>query len=122
MKYAELKKLCEESLSGLAYDITDNILSGICEDEEIDQSDFESRLSEELDSYFTYYSDAWEYLEDNNITDFEDAFYEWNATDICSIACYYAYTEVLDEVNTYWDEYEDSLESEEEEPEEWEDE
>ena len=32
--------------------------------------------------------------------------YEWNATDICAIDMYYAYTEICDEVSGYWDEYE----------------
>lgn len=113
MKYAELRNMCEESLSGLAYDITDNILSGMDEDEEIDQSDFEDRINEEIDNYFIYYQDAWEYLQDNNITDFEDAIRDWGCTDICAIASYYARDEVLNDIMCYWDEYEDSLEYEE---------
>ena len=116
MKYAELRRLCDESLAGISEDIIDNILSGMDEDEEFDIEDIECRIDEELDSYFTYYSDAWEYLQDNNITDFEDAFYEWNATGICSIACYYAHGEVCSELEYYWDEYEDT-EGEDEEDE-----
>ena len=115
MKYAELQRMRDEALYGFYADIVDYILDTMNEDGEIDQETFEERLSEELDSYFTYYDDAWEYLQDNNITDFEDAFYEWNVTGICGIACYYAYHDVIDIVYQYWDEYEDSLESEEDE-------
>lgn len=116
MKYSELRRLCDESLSGISETIIDYVLCGLDEEEDIDYDieDIEERINEELDNYFTYYSDAWEYLQDNCITDFEDAFYEWNATDICSIACYYAHEEVLSDLQSYWDEYEGSEEPEEE--------
>ena len=119
MKYASLKRLCEESLTGISEVIIDYVLGGLDEEENIDYDieDIEERINEELDNYFTYYSDAWEYLQDNNITDFEDAFYEWNATDICGIACYYAHEEVMSDLQYYWDEYE-VLDIEEEEEDE----
>ena len=45
-------------------------------------------VNEKVNDYFIYYSDAWEYLQDNDITDFQYAF-KWGCTDICSIATYY---------------------------------
>ena len=49
---------------------------------------------EEVDREFIYYSDAFNYLMDNNITDFEDAFKEFGATNVCGIAYYYCLNEV----------------------------
>ena len=114
MKYSELRRLCDECLCGIAGDIVDNILSGMDEDEEINEWDMDDRISEEIDSYMTYYSDAWDYLQDNGITDFSDAIAN-GCEDVTSIACYYALEEVRDEVNNYWYDYEDTEEEPEEE-------
>ena len=106
MRKVQLQKLIENELSGIAYDIGFQILDCLDDEDDIDESDFSDYVTQELDSYFTYYDDAWDYLQDNNITDFRDAMYEWNATDICAIAMYYAYTEICDEVSSYWEDYE----------------
>lgn len=45
-------------------------------------------VNEKVNDYFIYYNDAYDYLQDNNITDFEDAFNN-GYTDICGIATYY---------------------------------
>lgn len=106
MRKAQLQKFIENELIGIGYDIGFNILDRLEDDEDIDTSEFDDMLNEELDSWFTYYEDAWEYLQDNNITDFSDAIHEWGATDICAIAMYYAREEIWDCVNRYWDDYE----------------
>ena len=106
MRKNQLQQFIENELTGIGYDIGFNILDRLEDGEEIDTSDFDDMLNEELDSWFTYYDDAWDYLRDNNITDFSDAIHEWGATDICGIACYYAREEIWDAVNRYWDNYE----------------
>ena len=102
MRKCQLQKLIENELSGISYDIGFQILDRLEDGEEIDQWQFEDMLHEELDSWFTYYDDAWDYLRDNNITDFTEAIREWDATDICAIAFYYAYDNICHEVNVCW--------------------
>ena len=112
MKYAKLKELCE-SMCGEVGDICMYVLDRFDEDDEIDFDTFLECASEEIDSYFTYYDDAWSYLQDNQITDFKEAFYEWNATDVCGIACYYLYEQLSSDVGDYWDYYEEQEDEEE---------
>lgn len=121
MKYETLKRLISENLDGVALDIATNVCELWDEGDEISYDDFVDEIAQECDSWFTYYSDAWEYLQDENITDFEEAFQEWAVTDICGIACYYAEQRVRDDVWNWWGTYEqgeyeeeDSEESEEE--------
>ena len=106
MRKEQLQKLIENELSGIAYDIGFNILDCLEDGQDIDQWDFEDMVMEELDSWFTYYDDAWEFLQDNDITDFSEAFREWNVTDVCGIACYYAREMICADVNDYWNDYE----------------
>ena len=112
-----LKRLKDEELYGFESDIVDNIIDSYDDEEEIDYDTFLERLEEELGSYFTYYSDAFDFLQENNITDFNDAIQEWGATDVCAIACYYAREQVSESVYSCWEEYEFSeiVEDEEEE-------
>lgn len=46
------------------------------------------KVIEAISDHFIYYSDAWEYLQNADQTDFEDAF-NYGATDVCAIATYY---------------------------------
>lgn len=114
MRKRKLQKLIENELTGIAYDIGFQILDRLKDGEEIDQWDFEDMVREELDSWFTYYDDAWDYLQDNCITDFSEAIQEWGATDICAIALYYAQEEINNEVNNYWDSYDTEPDEDEE--------
>lgn len=105
MLYEYVKRMIDESITD-NIDIFENALKHFSEGDDITQEDFEDALREECDYMFTYYSDAWDYLIENNITDFEDAMYEWNATGVCSIACYYLTQSVFEELGGNWDEYE----------------
>ena len=67
MRKEQLQKLIENELDGIAYDIGFQILDCLDDEDDIDESDFSDYVSQELDSYFTYYDDAWDYLQDNNI-------------------------------------------------------
>ena len=46
------------------------------------------------DNEMIYYSQAFNYLMDNNITDFEESIKEFGCTNVCGIAFYYLYNEV----------------------------
>lgn len=97
-----LKKLekCGRGYSDEARSIIDNIIvNSFSIDEEKAEFDFENLIFGEIDSSMIYYSDAWSYLQDNNITDFEDAIKEYEAYNITSIACYYLQQEVYELLN-----------------------
>lgn len=113
MRKEQLQKLIENELSGISYDIGFNILDRLEDDEDIDIYQMEDLINEEIDGWFIYYSDAWDYLQDNQITDFSEAIQEWGATDICAIATYYAREEIENDFNYYWDEYDVDPEDEE---------
>ena len=99
MTYNELKDAIESvqhAVSDDACNVLDYILDRYSdEDEDIDEYDVYDAIIEECDSYLIYYSDAWEYLSSNNITDFDEAIAEGNK-DVCSIACYYLTQEIND--------------------------
>lgn len=119
MKKSELKRLCDECLSGMCEDIISSVVDNMYDDQEYDSlDDLMDDVMYELDSYFTYYSDAWDYLQDNCITDFDEAIKEWGVHDVCGIACYYAREEIWDDVSAYWDEYEGTDEQEDAEEDE----
>lgn len=103
MRYEELKDAIEEAqqcASGTAETVLEYVLDRFSEyeytEDEIDEYEVWDAISEEIDSYFTYYSDAWDYLQDNSITDFEDAIRDGGCMDICSIAYYYLDAEIRD--------------------------
>lgn len=93
MNARELRRILEESnLSATAYDIVNNVIDYICEEPE--EYDIRDEIMNEIDSQFMYYDDAWNYLQEQNITDFTDAIREFGVTDIMGIASYY----LLDEI------------------------
>lgn len=98
MNIKDLRELLENSsLSAQAYDIIDAVLDYVDEDvHEADYYDLEEAIQQEIDSQFIYYSDAWDYLQDNNITDFTDAINEYGVTDLVGIASYYLMQEIMD--------------------------
>lgn len=106
MTYAQFRELVSGSY-GEINDILSSVLDRYSEDEEIDENDVYDAILDEVGEYFIYYSDAWDYLQDNAITDFEDAFYEWNTTDVCGIASYYLCEDARRYVGDEWSYYED---------------
>ena len=109
MKYAQFRELVENA-DGEIHDILsivlDNLRNSHLEWEEIDETEVYEEILDVVDGYFTYYSDAWDYLQVNGITDFSEAYDEWEATDVCVIATYYAYQDACDYVSQNWSEYE----------------
>ena len=97
MRYEDLKDaICNamSSVSGEAEDVLQRVLDRYDEDDEnIDESDVYDYVYEEAGDYFIYYSDAFDYLQDNSITDYDDAICE-GCHDVCSIATYYLIEEV----------------------------
>lgn len=84
-------------LENIAEDVIDDDLDDILSDinalrDRVDDIEYSEELTdalhEEMDRAFIYYSDAWDYLQERGITDFEDAFKN-GCTNICSIAYYY---------------------------------
>lgn len=106
MKKSTLYRLIEDNLWGELYDIAYAIAEDFADDADIEESDFIDNLLYEIDNHFIYYADAWEYLQDNGITDFSEAIDEFNATNVCSIAGYYAYQEIVNSISPEWDSYE----------------
>ena len=99
MRYEELKDAIENagcSVSNVAQDVLVYVLDRFDEDDEIEEDDVYDAIRDECDSYFTYYSDAWDYLIDNNITDFEDAIRYGGCENVSSIAYYYLEQEIND--------------------------
>lgn len=105
-QFREMLKHAERELSPDAYYALECIFDTLTE--ETDEIS-EDEITEELYSYidFTCYSDAWDYLRDNQITDFSDAIQEFGATDVCSIACYYCEQEINAYIYENFDWFED---------------
>lgn len=65
--------------------------------------DLDSAINDYCDTAFIYYDEAWDFLREENITDFTEAIDEFGAKTVCQIACYYLendirnYTEEEDE-------------------------
>lgn len=102
MLYEELKEAISNaqcSVSSVASDVLDNVLDRYEEDDEdIDEWDVWDAIDEEIDNYFIYYSDAWDYLQETCTTDFEEAIHEGH-TGICGFACYYLRDEIAGELH-----------------------
>lgn len=95
------KEKALESLNSLRYKYSEeaqNVIENVYTnyDEKIP---LEDRIFEEVGEYFIYYSDAFNYLRDNHIYDFEDAISEGFGKNVCSIASYYLEQEVFDLLN-----------------------
>lgn len=78
-----------------AYAVLEAVVGNMYEDENIGEYDLEQRVYEEVSEYFIYYSDAWNYLMDEYISDFADAMRE-GCTDVCAIASYYLREAVIE--------------------------
>ena len=104
MRYETLKNAIQEAKARLTdecCDILDNVLDRFDEDDKsIDLDDIYDAISDEVDNFFIYYDDAWSYLENNSITDFDDAIYA-GCTSVCSIAYYYAKEEIDNELDLW---------------------
>lgn len=93
MNARELREILENAdLTPTAYDIVDNVLCEI--GDEVDEYDLRDEVMNEIDSQFIYYDDAWNYLQEQNITDFTDAINEFGCTDLMGIATYYLLQEI----------------------------
>lgn len=94
----EIKEQYEEKIEGIKMEIEepDDIVSIEVIETRIDDLEYEidnleidvDLVNEKVNDYFIYYSDAWEYLQDNDITDFSDAF-DNGCTQVCEIAAFY---------------------------------
>lgn len=96
------------ALENIQYDWDENIVNlvaGIIDgiDYLQDVGDARDRLDEiihdTIDGYLVYYSRAWNFLMDYNITDFSEAIDELDAKDLMSIAYYYMEQEVYELLN-----------------------
>lgn len=93
MKSKELREILENAdLSPTAYDIVDNVLCEIGDD--VDEYDLRDEIMNEIDSQFIYYGDAWNYLQEQDITDFTNAIREFGCTDLMGIASYFVLEEI----------------------------
>ena len=93
MTLKELREMSRDGMSDEAINVIDNVIDNY-EKEEDDEEDVYDNLWNECDEAFIYYSDAFRYLEDNNITDFSEAINEFGCKNVCSIACYYLMQEL----------------------------
>lgn len=84
-----------------AIDAVDSVLSSLEEDGDADIQDL---IWQTLDSSCMYYSDAFNYLQECNIIDFEDAFKQ-GFYNLCGIYYYYLEEEVYDLINRIGLEY-----------------
>lgn len=84
----KLKEL-ETDYSVLAISIVEDMIK-----EYDSMEDMLTYYIDECDRELIYYSQAFNYLMDNNITDFEYAIKEFGATDVCGIAYAYLNDEV----------------------------
>lgn len=98
----EIKEQYEEKIEDIKMEIEepDDIVSIEVIETRIDDLEYEidnleidvDLVNEKVNDYFIYYSDAWEYLQDNDITDFSDAF-DNGCTQVCEIATFYLMNE-----------------------------
>ena len=99
MRYEDLKNAIENAscdVSDVAETVLGYVLDRFDEDnEDIDEGEVYDAIREECDNYFTYYSDAWDYLQNNSITDFDEAIND-GFTGICGFAYYYLVEEIND--------------------------
>lgn len=102
MTFAELKKASEEGsreLSDEAQTVLFYTLDELEGKEEPDEDKTEQILWENLDVAFTYTKDAYDYLENQNISDFSEAIQEMGASTVEQIAFYFLEQEIRDFVN-----------------------
>lgn len=86
----------EESFSDTAYDIIKEFIDEYMNDPEADGDSF---VRDTVGNYLMYTSECWNYLQDNDITDFEAAIGEGFPANIYSIAAYYLEEECLSLLN-----------------------
>lgn len=103
MRYEELKDAIERAqchVSGTAETVLGYVLDDFSEyediEDEIEECDVWDAIYQSVDDYFIYYSDAWDYLQEESITDFTEAIDNVGARDVCAIAYYYLQQEILD--------------------------
>ena len=93
MTFQDFKDLKDSGqLSDTASDTVDNIID--LRDEADMNDDADEIAWQECDKQFIYYADAWQYLQDNEITDFTEAIENMGCKDINAIATYYLMNEL----------------------------
>lgn len=101
------KEYLMEQLERNKYHISDkgyNCLESIINDYEWNNEDeFREHIYEATGEAFIYYSDAFDYLKDQNIFEFEDAFRDGFGYNVCSIATYYLEDEISAFLHDYMD-------------------
>ena len=114
-KEEKLKEQLKASLENERYSMSDkcyDVLSDLIEYYTFKNRDeFENNVYEVVGEAFIYYSSAFNYLQEEGITNFECAISEGFGYDVCSIASYYLEEEVFDKIN----ELDFDIEDEEEE-------
>lgn len=81
-----------------------DVISDIIEYYDFENEDeFRDHIYEAIGEAFIYYADAWDYLRNNNITSFQEAFGEGFGENVCTIASYYLEQEVCDFISEYMD-------------------
>ena len=94
MTKEDLKKLLESkegNMSDEAYTVLQNIMN---EYDLNDEDDFRTALDEQLSNQFTYYSDAFDFLQKQCITDYSEAIAEYGAKTLMEFAYYYLEDEI----------------------------
>ena len=67
------------------------------------EDEFTENIYDEVGEAFIYYADAFDYIREQWITDFQDAFNEGFGENVCTIATYYLEQEIWDFVNEHLD-------------------
>ena len=81
----------EGSMSDEAYTVLENIMN---EYDLNDEDDFQTALNEQLGNQFVYYSDAFDFLQKQCITDYSKAIAEYGAKTVTEFAYYYLEDEI----------------------------
>lgn len=105
-KQEQLKERLNEQLEENKYHCSDycfDAINDLINDYEWkNEDDFRDYIFEEVGETFIYYKDAFNFIVDRWITDFEEAF-NVGLTGICQIASYYLEQEVYGFINEYLD-------------------
>ena len=99
------KEYLMEQLESNKYHISDDgysVIESMIDDYDWeDEDDFRENLYEVSGEQFMYYADAFDYIKEQWITDFKDAFDNGYGENVCSIATYY----LEEEINTFLYDY-----------------
>ena len=96
----KIKEILEEQLEHNRYCCDEkcyDVISDVINYYDFETEDeFRESIYEATGEAFIYYADAWDYLRNNNIISFQEAFNEGFGENVCSIATYYLEEEIHD--------------------------